>query len=55
MIEHSKDTIPLDENIVSSVLTVSNKKFISDPVQERRALAELLGQQQLITEDTNEQ
>jgi hypothetical protein len=52
MIERAMDTIPLNVNVASSVLTLANKKFLKDPGQERRALAETMGQ--TLTIDNNE-
>jgi hypothetical protein len=54
MVEQSMETTPFNENLLSSIFTVSNKKYIQDPLQERRALAELMGQKLIIHED-NEQ
>ncbi|UJR10441.1 hypothetical protein I4U23_014645 [Adineta vaga] len=50
MIDKAKETTPLNENLVSSIFTKSNKKFIHDPLQERRALVESMGEQ-LITDE----
>jgi hypothetical protein len=49
MIEQAMENIPLDENLLS----MSNKKYIQDPIQERKALAESMGQKLII--DDNEQ
>jgi hypothetical protein len=54
MVEQSKDHPSFDENILSDIFTVSNKKFIHNPIQERRALVESMGQK-LIIEENNEQ
>jgi hypothetical protein len=54
MVEQSMENSPLNENLLSSIFTVSNKKYIQDPLQERRALAESMGQKLIIHED-NEQ
>jgi hypothetical protein len=54
MVEQSMENIPFNENLLSSIFTVSNKKYIQDPLQERRALVELMGQKLIIHED-NEQ
>jgi hypothetical protein len=51
MVEQSMDSTPLNENLLSSILTVSNKKYIQDPIQERRALVESMGQKLIIDEE----
>jgi hypothetical protein len=51
MVEQSMETTTLNENLLASIFTVSNKKYIEDPLQERRALAELMGQKLIIHED----
>lgn len=48
MVSKAKETTTYDPNVLSSVFTVANKKYIKDPMEERRALAELLGQTNLI-------
>ncbi|CAF1138909.1 unnamed protein product [Adineta ricciae] len=50
MIDKAKKTTTLNENLLSSILAPSNKKFICDPLQERRALNESMGQS-LITDE----
>lgn len=44
MVEQSIVKTSLDENVLTSIFTVGNKKYIDDPLQERRALVELMGQ-----------
>ncbi|CAF3417621.1 unnamed protein product [Rotaria socialis] len=51
MVERAMEITTLNENSLTSVFTLSNKKFIVDPLQERRALAELMGQK--LTADEN--
>ncbi len=50
MVEQAMEPPIFDENL----FTVSNKKLIHDPLDERRALAESMGQK-LIIDDNNEQ
>lgn len=50
MIDKAKETTTLNENLLSSILTPSNKKFIRDPIQERRALNESMGQSPITDE-----
>jgi hypothetical protein len=54
MVEQAMENTTFDENLLSSIFTVSNKKFIHNPFQERQALVELMGQK-LIIDDNNEQ
>jgi hypothetical protein len=51
MIERAMETTTYDENSLTSVFTLANKKFIQDPRQERRALAESMGQILIIDDD----
>lgn len=53
MVERAMEITTLDENSFTSIFTLSNKKFIIDPLQERKALAESMGQK-LITEDDDD-
>jgi hypothetical protein len=50
MIEQARENTTLNENLLSSIFTSTNKKFIHDPLQERRALAESMGEN-LITDE----
>ena len=43
MVTKAKAANTLNPNDPSSIFTVANKKFIQDPLLERRALADLLG------------
>lgn len=54
MVEQSVVKTSFDENQLSSIFNVGNKKFLHDPLQERRALVELMGQKLTINEDTEE-
>lgn len=53
MIERAMEATTFDENSFTSVFTLSNKKFIVNPLQERRALAESMGFKQIV-ENNNE-
>ncbi len=56
MVEQAMENTTLDEKLLSSIFTVSNKKFIQDPLQERQALVESMGQKLIIDDDNdNEQ
>ena len=55
MVDKAMETTTLDENVLSSMFTLSNKKYIQDPLQERRALAELMGQKLIINENDEQQ
>ncbi len=55
MVEQAKENTTFDENLLSSIFTVSNKKFIHSPIQERQALLESMGQKLIIDDDNNEQ
>ncbi|CAF4020053.1 unnamed protein product [Adineta steineri] len=50
MIEQAMENTTLNENDLASVFTSTNKKFIHDPFQERRALAVSMGDT-LITDE----
>ncbi|CAF0833402.1 unnamed protein product [Adineta steineri] len=50
MIEQAMENTTLNENDLASVFTSTNKKFIHDPLQERRALAVSMGDT-LITDE----
>ncbi|CAF5172962.1 unnamed protein product [Rotaria magnacalcarata] len=54
MVERAMEITTLNENSLTSVFTLSNKKFIVDPLQERRALAELMGQKLTADENNDE-
>ena len=53
MVERAMERTTLNDKSASSVLTVSNKKFIQDPLQERRALAQSMGEKLIV--EVNEQ
>ncbi|CAF4034973.1 unnamed protein product [Rotaria sp. Silwood2] len=55
MVERAMETTTLNENSLSSVFTLSNKKFIVDPLQERRALAESMGLRLIINENDEQE
>ncbi|CAF0826870.1 unnamed protein product [Rotaria sp. Silwood1] len=55
MVEQAMETTTLDKNSLSSVFTLSNKKFIVDPLQERRALAESMGLKLIIYENDEQE
>jgi len=56
MVEQAKENTTFDENLLASIFTVSNKKFIHSPMQERQALLESMGQKLIIDDnDNNEQ
>jgi hypothetical protein len=48
MVEQAMENIPLDDNLLS----IPNKKYIQDPILERKALLESMGQKLII--DDNE-
>lgn len=54
MVEQSIVKTSLDENVLTSIFTIGNKKYIDDPLQERRALVESMGQTLTLNEDTEQ-
>ncbi|CAF1124495.1 unnamed protein product [Rotaria sordida] len=55
MVERAMETTTLNENSLSSVFTLSNKKFIVDPLQERRALIESMGLKLIINKSDEQE